>query len=161
MPQSSQNADEGAFSAPHFGQRLGSGLPHAAQNFLLVVLSVPHLVQRIALPGKPSDSPILYHPAPGRGSELRAQLDRGDQYSELHHKFAGPEMLEFLAMPERLIGGVRRGRLPPGIAPPPHGPEPEPLSLPVSRYFIDGREKGETQRVQTSAVAHAQDCLKR
>src|SRR5712691_7146569 len=67
-PQSSQNADEGAFSAPHFGQRLDSGLPHAAQNFLLVVLSVPHLVQRIALPGKPSDRPFLYHPAPARGS---------------------------------------------------------------------------------------------
>jgi hypothetical protein len=70
LPQSSQNADEGAFSAPHFGQRLGSGLPHAAQNFLLVVLSVPHLVQRIALPGNPSDWPFLYHPAPGRGSGL-------------------------------------------------------------------------------------------
>ena len=26
----------GAFSAPHFGQRLDSGLPHAAQNFLPV-----------------------------------------------------------------------------------------------------------------------------
>ena len=48
VPQSSQNADDGAFSAPHFGQRLDSGLPHAAQNFLLVVLSVPHLVQCIA-----------------------------------------------------------------------------------------------------------------
>src|SRR5216684_1119763 len=48
-PQSSQNADEGAFSAPHFGQRLDSGLPHAAQNFLFVVLSVPHLVQRMRL----------------------------------------------------------------------------------------------------------------
>jgi hypothetical protein len=44
-----KNADEGAFSAPHFGQRLDSGLPHAAQNFLLVVLSVPHLVQRMRL----------------------------------------------------------------------------------------------------------------
>ena len=50
VPQSSQNADAGAFSAPHFGQRLDNGLPQAAQNFLLVVLSVPHLVQRIALP---------------------------------------------------------------------------------------------------------------
>jgi hypothetical protein len=49
VPQSSQNADAGAFSAPHFGQRLDSGLPHAAQNFLPLVLSVPHLVQRIAL----------------------------------------------------------------------------------------------------------------
>src|SRR3984893_7002475 len=67
-PQSSQKADDGAFSAPHFEQRLNRGLPHAAQNFLLVVLSVPHLVQRIALPGKPSDSPFLYHPAPVSGS---------------------------------------------------------------------------------------------
>jgi hypothetical protein len=66
VPQSSQNADEDAFSAPHFGQRLGSGLPHAAQNFLLLVLSVPHLLQRIALPAEPSDSLFLYHPASGR-----------------------------------------------------------------------------------------------
>src|SRR5712671_5948730 len=50
VPQSSQNVDDGAFSAPHFGQRLDSGLPHAAQNFLFVVLSIPHLVQRIAFP---------------------------------------------------------------------------------------------------------------
>jgi hypothetical protein len=49
VPQSSQNADEGAFSAPHFGHFLDSGLPHAAQNFLLVVLSVPHLVQLPAI----------------------------------------------------------------------------------------------------------------
>jgi hypothetical protein len=41
-------------------------------------------------------------------------------------------MLEFLAMPERLIGGVRRGCCP-GTAPPPHVPEPEPLSLPVEQ----------------------------
>ncbi len=87
------------------------------------------------------------------------QLDRGDQYSELHHKFAGPEMLEFLAMPERLTGGVRRGCCP-GTAPLPHVPEPEPLSLPVSRYFIDGREKGETQRCRRLQWPHAQDCLK-
>src|ERR1700730_14754290 len=60
-PPSSQNADDGAFSPPHFGQRLDSGLPHAAQNFLLVVLSVAHLVQRIALLGKTSDWPFLYH----------------------------------------------------------------------------------------------------
>jgi hypothetical protein len=46
-PQSSQNADAGAFAAPHFGQRLDSGLPHAGQNFLPVVLSVPHFVQCI------------------------------------------------------------------------------------------------------------------
>ena len=76
VPQSSQNADEGTFAAPHFGQRLDSGLPHAAQNFLFVVLSVPHLVQRITLPGKPSDSPFLYHPAPREGSGLRkSELD--------------------------------------------------------------------------------------
>src|SRR4051812_26481692 len=49
VPQSSQNADEGAFSAPHFGQLRDSGVPHAAQNFLLVVLSVPHFEQRISL----------------------------------------------------------------------------------------------------------------
>ncbi len=55
VPQSSQNADEGPFSAPHFGQRLDSGLPQAAQNFLLVVLSVPHLVQRIRLTLRDSD----------------------------------------------------------------------------------------------------------
>ena len=48
MPQSSQNADEGAFSAPHLGQRMESGLPQAAQNFLPVVLSAPHFVHRIA-----------------------------------------------------------------------------------------------------------------
>ena len=57
MPQSSQNADEGAFSAPHFGQRLDSGLPHAAQNFLPLVLSVPQLVQRIPLPGNRVNTP--------------------------------------------------------------------------------------------------------
>src|SRR5690348_2713765 len=34
VPQSSQNADEGAFSAPHFAHLRDSGLPHAAQNFL-------------------------------------------------------------------------------------------------------------------------------
>jgi hypothetical protein len=33
----------------------------------------------------------------------------------------------------------------------------KPASLPL---LLDGREKGKTQRVQTSAVAHAQDCLK-
>src|SRR5216684_1916465 len=58
-PQSSQNADEGAFSAPHFGQRLARRLPHAAQNFLLVVLSVPHLVQRMRLILRDSDGPPL------------------------------------------------------------------------------------------------------
>ena len=48
VPQSSQNADEGALSAPHFGQGLDIGLPQAAQNFLPLVLSVPHLVQRMS-----------------------------------------------------------------------------------------------------------------
>src|SRR5258708_1631637 len=57
-PQSSQNPDEGAFSAPHFGQRRDSGLPHAAQNFLRVVLSVPHLVQRMRLILRDSDCPF-------------------------------------------------------------------------------------------------------
>jgi hypothetical protein len=47
VPQSSQNAEEGAFSAPHFGQRLESGLSQAAQNFLPVVVSVPHFAQRM------------------------------------------------------------------------------------------------------------------
>jgi hypothetical protein len=73
-------------------------------------------------------------------------LNRGDQYCKLHHKFAGPEMSEFLAMLEHVIGGVRRGCCP-GTAPLPHVTEPEPLSLPVSRHFIDRREKGETQRI--------------
>jgi hypothetical protein len=50
VPQSSQNVDDGAFSAPHFEQRLDSGLPQAGQNFRPVLLSTPHLVQRIALP---------------------------------------------------------------------------------------------------------------
>ena len=57
-PQSSQNADEGAFSAPHFGHRLDSGLPHVAQNFLPVELSFPHLEQRIALPSVMRPTPI-------------------------------------------------------------------------------------------------------
>src|SRR5215470_17101125 len=46
-PQSSQNFAEGEFSAPHFRQRLDSGLPHSAQKFLPEVLSMPHLEQRI------------------------------------------------------------------------------------------------------------------
>ena len=32
-----------AFSAPHFGRRLNSGLPHAVQNFLPLVLFSPAL----------------------------------------------------------------------------------------------------------------------
>jgi hypothetical protein len=47
-------------------------------------------------------------------------------------------MLEFLAMREGLIGGVRRCFRPASR----HrrmDPHPEPLSLPVSRYFIAER----------------------
>ena len=55
-----------------FWTATGQRTAQAAQNFLPVVLSVPHLLQRIALPGKPSDSPFLYHPEPGRGSEHAA-----------------------------------------------------------------------------------------
>ena len=79
MPQSSQNADEGAFSAPHFGQLRDSGLPHAAQNFLLVVLSVPHLVQRMRLILRDSDgSPsfIIQH----RAATSRLRKDHRDMY---------------------------------------------------------------------------------
>jgi hypothetical protein len=63
-PQCLLRGSSDGFTYQYSLRILGSGLPHAAQNFLLVVLSVPHLVQRIALPGKPSDSPFLYHPAP-------------------------------------------------------------------------------------------------
>ena len=47
-PQSSQNADVGAFFDSHFEQRRGSALPHVAQNFLPTVLSFPQFVQRLA-----------------------------------------------------------------------------------------------------------------
>src|SRR5690349_16510156 len=49
VPQSSQNTDDDAFSAPHCAQLRDSGLPHAAQNFLPVVLSVPQFEQRMGL----------------------------------------------------------------------------------------------------------------
>src|SRR6185312_14370961 len=52
LPQSSQNADEGAFSALQFAHRTDNGLPHAAQNLRPVLLSTPHFEQRIALPLK-------------------------------------------------------------------------------------------------------------
>jgi hypothetical protein len=61
VPQSSQNADEGAFSAPHFGHRLEIGLPHTAQNFLPVLLSVPHFEQRIDPNRLFRNNAILYH----------------------------------------------------------------------------------------------------
>ena len=44
-----QNFDVDLLSAAHLGQRLDSGLPHSAQNFLAPVLSIPHFEQRIAL----------------------------------------------------------------------------------------------------------------
>jgi hypothetical protein len=50
-PQSPQNLDAGAFSAPHFGQLIASSLPHWEQNFLPATVSVSHLEQRIELPG--------------------------------------------------------------------------------------------------------------
>ena len=80
-PQSSQNADEGAFSAPHFGQRRGSGLPHAAQNFLLVVLSVPHLVQRMRPTLRTATDLLLYHPA-SRGDQQTAKDDRNTPHRQ-------------------------------------------------------------------------------
>jgi hypothetical protein len=36
------------FSAPQFGQRSASGLPHSAQNRLPGKLSVPHFEQRMS-----------------------------------------------------------------------------------------------------------------
>jgi hypothetical protein len=62
-PQSSKNADEGAFSATHFGQRLDSGLPHKAQNFRPVVLSFPALsaAHRLTPPERATEY-LLYHP---------------------------------------------------------------------------------------------------
>jgi hypothetical protein len=59
LPQSSQNADDGAFPAPHFGQRRESGLPHAAQNRRPLVLSAPHFEQCIAYPWR--TFALLYH----------------------------------------------------------------------------------------------------
>ena len=55
VPQSSQNADKGAFSAPHVAQGLDNGLPQIAQNFRPVVLPVPHLRHRIAPLPKEND----------------------------------------------------------------------------------------------------------
>jgi hypothetical protein len=66
VPQSSQNADDGAFSAPHFGQRPDRGPPQAAQNFLPVVLSVPHLVQRIDSPSPAGELVDAKNPRAGR-----------------------------------------------------------------------------------------------
>src|SRR5271154_3455172 len=38
-PQSPQNLEPGAFSAPHFGHRIASPLPHWEQNFLPAALN--------------------------------------------------------------------------------------------------------------------------
>jgi len=58
------------FSAAHFGQRLDSGLPHSAQNFLALVLSVPHLVQRIVLnPERATGFSIITKGSPGTSRE--------------------------------------------------------------------------------------------
>ena len=93
MPQSSQNAEEGAFSAPHFGQRLESGLPQAAQNFLPVVLSVPHFAQRMSPPERKTRLGPLVSSSLGRGQlACELQLDPG-RYGSVqrgsYHKFAG------------------------------------------------------------------------
>jgi hypothetical protein len=44
-PQSAQNLALDEVSAPHFGQRIGSELPHSAQNRLPGKLSVPQFEQ--------------------------------------------------------------------------------------------------------------------
>ena len=66
-----QNLASGEFSEAHLGHRLLSGVAHWLQNREPAALSFPQFEQRIALPGKQSDWPFLYHPAQGRGSELR------------------------------------------------------------------------------------------
>ena len=50
-----------------------SGDPQLPQNRLLPGFSEPQLVQRIGLPGKPSDWLFLYHPGAGKGQ--RAEKD--------------------------------------------------------------------------------------
>src|SRR5216684_9189943 len=93
VPQSSQNADEGAFSAPHFGQRLVNGLPHAAQNFLPVVLSVPHFVQRIATTFRQADVQVSRLDGPierreaGQRRETAQRADRDRDENMLESDF--------------------------------------------------------------------------
>ncbi len=72
LPQSSQNTDDGAFSAPHFGHLLDIGLPHAAQNFLPVLLSVPHFEHRIAV-SRLEAGMSFYHPP--SGTDSRTQIE--------------------------------------------------------------------------------------
>jgi hypothetical protein len=45
--------DDGLFSAVHFEQRIASALPQFGQNLRPVVLSDPHLEQRIEHPIEP------------------------------------------------------------------------------------------------------------
>ena len=51
----------------NFGQRLGSALPHAAHNFLFVVLSVPALSAGIALTRKTERLALLVSPGAEKG----------------------------------------------------------------------------------------------
>jgi hypothetical protein len=47
-PQSPQNLNEGAFSAPHCGHLANSADPHPPQNFFPAEFSTPHFEQRIS-----------------------------------------------------------------------------------------------------------------
>jgi hypothetical protein len=62
LPQSSQNAEEGEFSAAQLEQFLISALPQEAQNFRLVVLSFPHFVQRMSFLRQKEPEIRFYHP---------------------------------------------------------------------------------------------------
>ena len=94
MPQSSQNADEGAFSAPHFAQRWDIGLPHAAQNFLLVVLSVPQLVQRIAIVRARGHSPPLYHWQQAMTTSFARRTNRSTHLAFVEHLASAHDLNE-------------------------------------------------------------------
>ena len=83
-PQSPQNFLPAGFSAPHFAQRLPSDDPQSPQNRLLSGFSELQLVQRIGSPGKTSDPPLVYHPAPRR--DQHAARGRFDPRSN-HHQF--------------------------------------------------------------------------
>jgi hypothetical protein len=45
LPQSPQNLEVVAFSAPHYGQRSGNAPPHCEQNFLAAGFGVPQCGQ--------------------------------------------------------------------------------------------------------------------
>jgi hypothetical protein len=47
VPQSAQNGLPTCDSAPHLGQRIGSGAPQSAQNRFPGAASAPHFVQRM------------------------------------------------------------------------------------------------------------------